>query len=118
MYNLVQHKHLSIEKWQTYSQSQQILMISNEMNRALNALKSGHFRDAGMSYERAMELTDLTVEDERWESGIRELLRFREVLSELYLENDIQLAEQANKVLLTLNVMAWNLLQAGNSSGE
>jgi hypothetical protein len=111
MYPLKQHTGLTPEKWASYSKTQQVLMISNELNRALNCLEGNFITDAEKCYERAMELTDLTVEDNRWSSGsLKELLRFREVLSELYLSKNADLNRDCLSVLLSFDVAAWNML--------
>ena len=110
MYPLKLHSQLNPEKWETYSKTQQILMISNELNRALNCLKSNHQSDAEKCYERAIELTDLTVEDQRWNNGLKELLRFREGLSGLFLSKDHHLTRLYLSTLLLFNVDAYNML--------
>ena len=110
MYPLKLHSHLNPEKWGTYTKTQQVLMISNELNRALNCLGSNHPLDAEKCYERAIELTDLTVEDQRWDNGLKELLRFREVLSEIFLSKDEDLTRLILATLLLFNVDAYNML--------
>ena len=85
-------------------------MIANELNRALNCIKKNHSEDAEKCYERAIELTDLTVEDKRWDSALKELLRFRELLADLFLTKDRELAGQCLSILLLFNVEAYNLL--------
>jgi len=85
-------------------------MISNELNRALNCIRSKHFADAEKCFERAIELTDLTIEDKRWENGLKEFLRFREVLSSLFLSKDIDLTQLSLSTLLLFNVDAYNML--------
>lgn len=111
MYPLKQHTGLTPEKWAAYSKTQQVLMISNELNRAGNCLKGSYLSDAEKCYERAMELTDMTIEDKRWRgNSLKELLRFREVLSELYLTKDIDLNRDCLTVLLSFDAGAWNML--------
>jgi len=110
VYTLKLHTHLDPDKWVTYSRAQQVLMITNELNRALNCLSGNHIQDAEQCYERAIELTDLTVEDQRWNNGLKELLRFREVLSEIFLTKDAQLTRMALSVLLSFNAEAYNML--------
>jgi hypothetical protein len=110
VYPLKLHSHLNPEKWETYSKTQHILMISNELNRALNCLKSNHQSDAEKCFERAIELTDLTVEDQRWDNGLKELLRFREGLSSLFLSKDIHLTRLYLSTLLSFDVDAYNML--------
>ncbi len=110
MYALKLHASLTKEKWESYPISQQVLMIANELNRAINCLKGNHPNDAEKCYERAMELTDLTVEDSRWRRGLKELLRFREVLSELFISKNIDLTRMCLTGLLSFNSEAWNML--------
>ncbi|MFH1161184.1 MAG: hypothetical protein V1733_09595 [bacterium] len=110
MYPLKLHPNLTLEKWSTYSKTQQVLMISNELNRALNCLKSDHLPDAEKCYERAIELTDLTVEDPRWNHVLKELLRFREVLSDLFLSKNITITRLSLSILLSFNVDAYNMV--------
>jgi hypothetical protein len=112
MYLLKLHKTLTPEKWAGYTKGQQILMIANEMNRAQNWLEKQQFTDANKCYERAFELTDLTVEDSKWTGAIKELLRFREILAELYIQQqkDIKLNQLAYRALICLNSEAYNLL--------
>jgi hypothetical protein len=110
LYPLKLHAHLNPEKWETYSKTQQVLMISNELNRAMNCLKGNHQTDAEKCYERAIELTDLTIEDQRWANGLKELLRFREGLSGLFLSKDIALTRLYLSTLLLFNAEAYNML--------
>jgi len=110
LYPLVLHTGLTPEKWVTYYKTQQVLMISNELNRAVNALRTDHSADAEKCFERAMELTDLTVADTRWGNGLKELLRFREVLGELFLSKDLRLTQLALATFLTFDIDAYNML--------
>ena len=80
-----QHASLSLERWSSFSIDQQILMIANEMHRAGKLLGSA---DAGRrlgSYERVLNLTDLTVLAQRKRTLRRELLRWRDLVAELYI---------------------------------
>ena len=65
MYKLIYHKTLTTEKWFSYPGFQQLLMIANELNRAQNALGKGDTENAIHAWERAFELTELTVEDRK-----------------------------------------------------
>jgi hypothetical protein len=110
MYPLIFHKSLTPAAWSAYPASKQVLMIAIELNRAGNALKNGHAEYARNAYERDFELTDLTVEDVKWRSKLRELLRFREYLGMLYMEPRFTENQQAMNGLLALDSGAWNLL--------
>jgi hypothetical protein len=113
LYPLILHTGLTPEKWGTYTKTQQVLMISNELNRAMNCLLGNHINDAEKCYESAIELTDLTVEDQRWDNALKELLRFRELLSELFLFKDIELNRLSLSALLLFDVEAYNMLHSG-----
>jgi len=110
MYPLKLHASLTGEKWEAYSTTKQVLMIANELNRAVNCIKNNYPEDAGRCFERAMELTDLTVEDIRWRRSLKELLRFRELLSELYISKNIDLNRMCLSGLLSFDAGAWNML--------
>jgi hypothetical protein len=80
-----QHASLSLERWSSFSIDQQILMIANELHRAGKLVGS---RDAARrlaSYERVLNLTDLTVLAQRKRTLRRELLRWRDLIAELYI---------------------------------
>jgi hypothetical protein len=81
MYSLKLHKNLSAEKWQSFSPGQQILMIASEFSRAESWIKKNDPEAVRRCDERAFELIDLTADDPRWSGGLRELLRFRELLA-------------------------------------
>ena len=106
------HANLSLEKWCSYSQGQQILMIANELNRAANWIEKDQNLESNMCYERAFELIDLTVEDAKWRGRLRELLRLREILAELYLQEskDSRLNRFAYDAIISLDPEAYNLL--------
>lgn len=106
MYPLVLHKNLTPEKWSKFRKSQQILMIGNELNRAIN-LKNK--KDISSCLERALELIDLTVECQKGNFR-KELLRFREILGESYLNLKTDL-EKLLDVLITLDGEAYSMLK-------
>jgi hypothetical protein len=78
------HKSMTPERWAEYPMDRQILMIACEFSRVHNLLSRSMVPQIRECYERAMELLDLCTYDVKWSSRLRELLRFREVLGELY----------------------------------
>jgi hypothetical protein len=112
MYDLKLHKNLNLEKWSCYSKGKQILMIANELNRAGNWIEKCQNFEVNQCYERAFELIDLTIEDNKWKNGLKELLRFREVLAALYIQEnkDVTMNKKAYEVLLTLSSESYNIL--------
>ena len=82
---MTQHASLSPERWAAFSLDQQILMIANEMNRAMQLMRSEDQERLASCYERILRLTDLTVEVNPRQALRRELLRWRDLIAELYI---------------------------------
>ncbi|HEX3551919.1 MAG TPA: hypothetical protein VIA62_01670 [Thermoanaerobaculia bacterium] len=82
---MTQHASLSPERWTRFSLDQQILMIGNEMNRGKRSLELQDLLELRRSYERVLRLVDLTVEVQNRSSLRRELLRWRDLIAELYI---------------------------------
>jgi len=80
----MQHKSLTAERWDVVPVKQQILIIANEMNRAAKLFGPEDRGRLCNCYERILRLVDLTVETRtRW--GLRrELLRWRDLVADLY----------------------------------
>ena len=99
---MTQHRELSEERWSAFTLDQQILMIANEMNRASGLLRSGDVVRTKSCYERVLKLTDLTVAAQTKSTLRWELLRWRDLLAELYVEETTRADEhrQAFRCLL------------------
>jgi len=96
-----QHGSLSTDRWAAFSFDQQILMIGNEMNRATKLLDDREGR-LTRSYERVLNLTDLTIAVQTRPGLRRELLRWRDLVAQLYIspEPDPAAHRQAFRCLL------------------
>ncbi|MEI7898072.1 MAG: hypothetical protein WCJ26_13620 [bacterium] len=99
---------MTTEKWFSYPGFQQILMIANELNRVQNALGKGDTENAIHAWERAFELTDLTVEDQKNKRLLAELLRFREMMGECFISLDPVMNKTLMNGLITLDPAAYN----------
>lgn len=108
---LQHHKNLTLKKWQKYEKYKQILSIAVEFNRAKNINSWDNTNEVKNCYERAYELLDLTIEDPRWQNSLKELLRFREIMGELYLKPNLELNNKLYKILLTFEPKAYNMMQ-------
>ena len=99
-----QHAGLSPERWARFSLDQQVLMIANEMNRAAKLLGDADRDRLSNAYERALQLVDLTVQVNARRSLRRELLRWRDLVAELYVAPESRPAAHAAafRVLLQL----------------
>lgn len=82
---MTQHAGLSPERWASFALDQQILMIGNEMNRAKRLMGPDDGPSRRRAYERVLRLVDLTVEVQARRGLRRELLRWRDLVAELYL---------------------------------
>jgi len=86
---MTQHAALTADRWVRFPREQQVLMISNEMHRASRLLADDRAKSRRLAYERVLRLVDLSVEVARERTLRRELLRWRDLVGELYV------AEQA-----------------------
>lgn len=71
-----QHQTLAAGKWQTLSFVEQMGNIGSEVSRAAHATDDQKRWSAAI---RAFELLDLTINDPRWRSRLKEIMRVREV---------------------------------------
>lgn len=84
---MTQHASLTPERWSAFTLDQQVLMIGNEMNRAAKLMSSDEWFSLKLCYERVLRLVDLTVEVQQRPTLRRELLRWRDVVAELYIRD-------------------------------
>ena len=104
------HKNITLEKWSGFAKGQQILMIANEINRVKNILEKNNSDDIRSSYERALDLVDITIQDRKWKDHLKELLRCREFIGMLYCERNFDLNNLLLNNLVLLSSEAYNLL--------
>jgi hypothetical protein len=83
-----QHVLLSPERWSSFSLDQQILMIANEMNRAGKLMDPQYLDRCRAAYERVLNLTDMTVLVQHKRTFRREILHWRDLVSELYIDEN------------------------------
>ena len=103
-----QHAGLTEERWAQFDLDRQVLMIANEMHRTSRLLADADPNPRRRAYERILRLTDLTVATSPRPTLRRELLRWRDLIAELYVE-DAAAADQhrsALRVLLQLRPVA------------
>lgn len=85
-----QHSGLTAERWRAFSEAQRILMIGNEMNRGMRLMGDADRASRQLVYERVLRLVDLTVAVAERRASRRELLRWRDLVAELYLDGSPQ----------------------------
>lgn len=86
MSEATQHAGLTAERWGGFSFDHQVLMVGNEMNRAMHLLEAGEWTGARRCYERILQLVDLTAAATPSASRRREILRWRDLTAALYLD--------------------------------
>lgn len=93
------------EKWQKFSKEEQILNIAAELSRTKFWLKERNSEQALNCLNRAFELIDLTINASHHQKDLNELLRFRDVLAQFYIDEDKNIDEfmKIFKTLLMLN---------------
>ncbi len=74
------HKALSKEKWFNFSLFEQLGNIGAEYNRFAHWRGENDEKNANGSFERMLELIDLTIEDSKWRTSLNEILRLREAV--------------------------------------
>ncbi len=82
------HPTLTVERWRSFSWDKRLLNVGSELIRARMAVKKKDEEARSGAFARALELTDLTVEsgmEGKTPGFLHELLRFREVLGDFYL---------------------------------
>jgi len=104
----MQHATLNAERWSSIPLEQQILAVANEMNRASKLFAVEDRSRLVNCYERILRLVDLTVETSTKPGLVRELLRWRDLAAELYLNPSpaYERHRAVFKALLLLNPVA------------
>ena len=100
-----QHAGLSTQRWKSFTPTQQILMIANEMNRGQKMFDKNDIYGIKLSIERVLYLLDITIAINTSFGLRKELLRLRDLVAELYIIDKIELKEYKKifKTLLLLN---------------
>ncbi|HLC70098.1 MAG TPA: hypothetical protein VJH75_03585 [Patescibacteria group bacterium] len=79
------HKNLAQGRWFELSLCEQLGNVGSEVGRAANWEKRGDVIQRDKALERAVDLLDLTISDDRWRGGrLKELCRAREVLKDTF----------------------------------
>lgn len=86
---MTQHTSLDEARWSRFDLDQQILMIANEMNRGIRFAKTGQSESLRRGYERVLRLADLTAGLDIRAAVRREILRWRGLVAELFLSENV-----------------------------
>lgn len=83
------HKNLAAGRWKKLSFFEQMAHVGSELLRAIK-WKEKDKKYSQLAFERALELLDLTIMDEKNQKNgrLKELLRTREMLVDYFFENN------------------------------
>ena len=79
-----QHKELAAGRWRELPLGEQMANIGGEVERALSWREKGNAEYSRKAFERALELTDLTLADPHRRSHLKEIARLREALVDYF----------------------------------
>ncbi|MDP1846137.1 MAG: hypothetical protein Q8L09_05390 [Candidatus Moranbacteria bacterium] len=91
-----QHKNLAAGRWNELSFFEQMANVGSEVGRTIQWKKKNNTDYSQRAFERALELLDLTVADEKNRKRLRELLRVREALADHFVFDNIYKSTNQN----------------------
>ncbi len=77
------------KRWQSQTFYQQMGNIASELSRAIKLKQQKDIKHMLSSLWRTLELLDLTIEDVKNRTRLRELCRFKEVLGDWYCQTGV-----------------------------
>jgi hypothetical protein len=84
----IYHKELAAGRWKKLSLAEQMGNIGSEVARAIRGFRKKDEKYFQIAFEKALELFDLTLEDDRWKGARRkEIARSREVFCTLLIDS-------------------------------
>lgn len=90
-----QHRGLASGGWRELSFLEQMANIGSEIERSIMWRRKGNHDYGQKAFERALELIDLTIEDARNRTRLREIVRAREALADHFVfSNDYSTTDQ------------------------
>jgi len=80
----LQHQNLSNGRWNGLSLMEQLANVGSEVERAIKWKEKNNLEYSRMAFERALELLDLTINDAKNQSRLKEIARVRELLGDYF----------------------------------
>jgi len=80
----VRHAELAAGRWFGLSLVEQLAHVGSEVERAIRWRGKGNPEYGRRAFERALELLDLTIADEKNRLRLKELTRLREALADYF----------------------------------
>jgi hypothetical protein len=79
----IYHKELAAGRWKELSLIEQLGNIGSEVGRTFKYFKQNDKLNFEISFEKALELFDLTLDDERWKNMTNKIAETRELFCSL-----------------------------------
>lgn len=79
-----QHQQLASGRWQELSFFEQMANIGSEVERAIKWKNKNNTDYSRQAFERALELLDLSIKDEKNKNKLKEIMRLRETLADYF----------------------------------
>ena len=79
-----QHKDLAAGRWNQLSFLEQMANIGSEVERALNWQAKSNDAYCQQSFERSLELIDLTLDSQKKFARLKEIARLREAVADYF----------------------------------
>lgn len=98
--------------------AEQLANIGAEVGRAARARAQGNEQRLGPALDRALELFDLTLADERWRHRLKEIARSREVVCDFLVGDNVygSTAESLDAYFLPFAVAARHQQEASTEA--
>ena len=77
------HKEMAGGRWRIFSLVEQMANIGSDVHRTIS-YRQNDPHGSELAFERALELLDLTIEDPKNKSKLKELCRLREVMVDYF----------------------------------
>jgi hypothetical protein len=88
---MIQHKQLGSGRWKELSLFEQMANVGSEIERTIQWKAKGNEDYSRRAFERALELLDFTIEDDKNKKRLKEIVRVREALADhFYFDNEYQ----------------------------
>lgn len=84
----VYYKELASGRWKEFTLPEQMANIGSEVHRTITWFQKKDNKSTALAFEKALELFDLTLEDERWKGRRKEIARSRELFCSFITEPD------------------------------
>jgi hypothetical protein len=83
------HKELASGRWRELSFFDQMANVGSEIGRTITWKMKKNQDYERLAFDRALELLDLTIEDSKNRSRLREIVRVREALADFFVFDNV-----------------------------